>query len=82
VVYSVNHCRWLPLIVDLSHWMLQRLGRESRVSRSTRMECVDGGVAGRRRGEERRGEDGPDGRDGCCLYLDWTDVSGTKHRQM
>jgi hypothetical protein len=51
------------------------------------MECVDGGVAGRRRGEERRGEerrgeDGPDGRDGCCLYLDWTDVSGTKHRQM
>jgi hypothetical protein len=51
------------------------------------MECVDGGVAGRRRGEERRGEerrgeDGPDGRDGCCLYLDWTDVSGTKDRQM
>jgi hypothetical protein len=38
---------------------------------------VDGGVGGGR-GREERSEDGirPDGRDGCCMYLDWTDGCG------
>jgi hypothetical protein len=79
VVDSVNHRRWMtPLIADLSRWVLQRLGRESRMSRSMRNGSenrIDGGVAGER--GTAGGTRGSGGRDGWrSYYLDWTDGSG------